>query len=192
MVFISAPLPSQERPAPGEAHSPRRMPRKETADLMVWTFPDGAPGRDQQGQPLTLHWRWGEVGGGRGGVFLLPPGRGSQAGEQGAVAKPTAAGSPLPTASAVVTVAPGGAKAPWGGGIWGRDQSADYPWAQPQGGRAASPGVFKLPPQDRLGDCKRRGRQSRGGAPHSRHPDLDHHAPATDRLGHAGLGAMGQ
>ena len=51
------------------------------------------------------------------------------------MAKPTAAGSPLPTASAVVTVAPGGAKAPWGGGIWGRDQSADYPWAQPQGGR---------------------------------------------------------
>ena len=124
LVFISAPLPSQERPAPGEAHSPRR----ETADPMVWKVPDGAPGRDQQGQPLTPHRRLRGVGG--GGVFsLLPPGLGSQSGEQAAAAKPTAAGSPLPTASARVTVAPGGATAPWGGGIWGRDQSPDYPWA---------------------------------------------------------------
>ena len=50
---------------------------------------------------------------------------------------------------------------------------------------------MKPQPQDRLGDCERRGRQSRGGAPPSRHPDLDHHAPSTDRPGHAGFGAMG-
>ena len=93
MVFISAPLLSQERPAPGEAHSPRRRTRREIADPMVWKVPDGAPGRDQQGQPLTPHRRLGGVGG--GGMFsLLSPGRGSQSGEQAAAAKPTAAGSP--------------------------------------------------------------------------------------------------